>query len=143
MNWGKSIVLAFVLFGAFMATLVTVCFRQDVSLVTADYYKEELAFQDQIDRMANTSGLEEKPDITTDGAGVLKVTFNKFYEIESGDLQLFRPSDPRLDKQFPLSHSKESSRYFSVKGFKKGLYRARMQWKMSGKEFFFEQVIYL
>ena len=143
MNWGKSILLAFILFGAFMATLVAVCFRQDVNLVTADYYKEELAYQDQIDRLTNTNSLEEKPDITTDGAGVLKVTFDKFNEIESGGLQLFRPSDPRLDKQFPLANSKETSRYFSVKGFKKGLYRARMQWKMSGKEFFFEQVIYL
>lgn len=143
MSWGKSILFAFILFGALMATLVSLCFRQDVSLVTSDYYKEELAYQDQIDRMTNTSDLEEKPDISTDGAGVLKVTFNRFNEVESGDLRLFRPSDPRLDKQFTLSHSKESFRLFSVKGYKKGLYRARMQWKMSGKEFFFEQVIFL
>ncbi len=143
MNWGKSIVVAFILFAAFMATLVTICFRQDVSLVTKDYYKEELAYQEQIDRMKNTSNLDEKPDIKTDGGELLKVTYNKFNEIERGDLQLFRPSDPALDKQFQLAHSSESFQYFSTKGLKKGMYRARMQWTMRGKEFFFEQVVNL
>ena len=47
MNFGKWIVVAFVFFSLFIGTLVTVCVRQDISLVSTDYYKEELIYQDQ------------------------------------------------------------------------------------------------
>jgi hypothetical protein len=40
MNWGKWIIVSFVLFAGFIGTLVTVCVRQDISLVSKDYYKE-------------------------------------------------------------------------------------------------------
>ena len=59
MNWGKSIILAFVLFAGFIATLVVVCVREDISLVSKDYYKEELLYQDQIQRLNNASQLKE------------------------------------------------------------------------------------
>ena len=48
MNWGKSIVLSFILFAAFIGTLVTVCIRQDISLVSKDYYEEELQYDKSV-----------------------------------------------------------------------------------------------
>jgi len=63
MNIGKWIVVAFVLFAAFIGTLVVVCVRQDVSLVSRDYYRQELAYQNQIQRLNNTAALLEKPVI--------------------------------------------------------------------------------
>ena len=142
MNWGKSIVLAFVLFAAFIAMLVAICIRQDVSLVANEYYAEELAYQQQIDRISNTNKLKEPPKITLDGS-VLSVSFNDLPEVEKGQLQLFRPSDPALDTQFELRPGHDSFQRFSTKGLKKGMYRARLQWRMQGKEFFLEQTIYL
>ena len=52
MNWGKSIVLAFVLFAVFIGVLVAVCVREDISLVSRNYYNEELDYQTK-----NASGL--------------------------------------------------------------------------------------
>ena len=34
--------------------LVNICIKQDVNLVSREYYKEELAFQQQIDRIQQT-----------------------------------------------------------------------------------------
>src|SRR5689334_15872637 len=116
MNWGKSIILAFILFGAFIATLVTVCMREDVSLVTKDYYKEELAFQQQIDRMAHTAMLSKKPSVAVEPGDLLKVTYSDFNKVQEGALQLFRPSDPSMDKEFVLSRSEDASQYFSTAG---------------------------
>jgi len=142
MNWGKSIVLAFVLFIAFIATLVTVCVREDVNLVTKDYYKEELAYQKQIDRINKTAMLEVKPAIQLE-QGQLKVIYSDFDQMEEGHLLLFRPSDPALDKIFELSKSKVTAQYFSTAGMQKGLYRARLTWSFNGQEFFLEQAIQL
>ena len=143
MTWGKSIILAFSLFGAFIATLVTVCVRQDISLVTKDYYKEELVFQHQIDRVKETALLSEKPFIQVEGKKLLKITYGDFSAVDQGALELFRPSDPGMDKAFALKKTSERTQFFSTQGMVKGMYRARLRWNMRGKEYFVEQVIQL
>lgn len=142
MNWGKSIILAFILFAAFIGALVTICMRQDVSLVTREYYKEELDYQAQINRIAHTTTLSEKPSIQVE-SGIIEVHYSDFRSIQSGELHLFRPSDPKMDKQFDLRRSAEALQYFSTAGMERGMYRARMKWTMNGEEFYMEHVINL
>lgn len=140
MTWGKWIVVAFVLFAGFIATLVTVCMRQDVNLVSKDYYKDELAYQDQIARIDNTNALREKPVIKR-ADNFLDVDFKQFDEIENGELKLFRPSDPKMDKVFLLQSTDVKKQSFSIDGMEKGMYRARMTWQMNGKEFYLETIV--
>lgn len=141
MNWGKWIVVSFVLFAVFIGTLVTVCMRADVSLVSKDYYREELEFQKQIARLENTSGLASKPAIVA-GGGSIEITFD-FTDFENGELVLFRPSDAALDKKFSISATASEQLQFSTEAIDPGMYRARMQWTKKGKEYFYEEVIYL
>ena len=143
MNWGKWIIVSFVLFAAFIATLVTVCVREDISLVSKDYYKEELAYQDQIDRVQNASVLMKKPVIKVVDKTTLQVDFDQFNKIENGELRLFRPSDAAMDKKFQLKASSISTQQFSIENLDKGMYRARMVWTMGGKEFFIEEIIFI
>lgn len=142
MNWGKWIIVAFVLFAAFIATLVTVCMRQDVSLVSKDYYKEELAYQAQIGRVTNASQLAVKPLIQKAGH-FIAVDFGLLNEIDHGSLKLFRPSDAAMDQVFELKPSADGYQLFPVTDLEKGMYRARMQWTMHGKEYYVEQIVYL
>jgi hypothetical protein len=143
MNWGKSIILAFILFAGFIAALVTVCVREDISLVTKDYYKEELAYQQQIERITNSANLLTKPAIVLENKNVLKITYSDFARVEKGTLKLFRPSDPAMDKQFEIENSTGTAQYFSMEGMQAGMYRARVQWTMDGKEFYLEEIIQL
>lgn len=141
MNWGKWIIVSFVLFAAFIGTLVTVCIRADVSLVSKDYYKEELEFQKQITRIENTSALVNKPSIVASN-GAIEITFD-FSKVENGELVLFRPSDASLDKKFALNATGDQRQRILTDNLENGMYRARMQWTTKGKEFFHEQIIYL
>jgi len=143
MNFGKWIVVAFILFAVFIGTLVTICVRQDISLVTKDYYKEELAYQDQIARVNNAAQLIEKPSITIRDKKYLEVAFNQFNRVENGQLKLFRPSDASLDRVFEFTSSENSSQLFDVAGLSTGMYRAQMHWTMEGKEFYIEKIIHL
>lgn len=142
-NWGKSIVLAFALFVIFIGTLVTVCVRQDISLVTRDYYKEELAYQQQIDRISHTARLSIRPALSVEHGYLLKVDYADLSKVDTGELELFRPSDAAMDKRFKLTKTAETSVYFSTSGMEKGMYRARLRWTMDGEQFFLEQVIHL
>jgi hypothetical protein len=142
MNFGKWIVVAFILFAAFIATLVTVCVQQDVSLVSKDYYKEELGYQDQIHRLNNTAALAEKPVIKiVDHA--LQVEFNQFAQVENGELKLFCPSNATMDRTFTVPASGVTTQTFEINSLQKGMYRAKLFWEMDGKEFYQEEVIYI
>lgn len=141
MNWGKSIILAFVLFAMFIAVLVTVCVRQDVSLVTKDYYRDELAYEDQLTRMRNAAALAIPPSFTVDKNGNLEIQFDRFKDLSGGELYLFCPSDSKQDRRFTLSDGTSMVRQFSLANTPHGMYKARMSWRMDGKDFFVEHLI--
>lgn len=142
MNWGKGIILSFILFAAFIGVLVNICVRQDISLVSGNYYQEELVYQRQIERLNNANRLESKPTITVAG-DMLEIQFNQFSNVERSEVKLFRPSDVRLDRQFKLQTSEGNTQRFDVSSLPKGMYRAKMKWSMKGKEYFIEYVINL
>jgi hypothetical protein len=142
MNFGKWIVVAFVLFAGFIATLVTVCMRQDIPLVTKEYYQEELKYQEQIVREQNTQQLAEKPDVTI-SENALKIQYAALSQVEGGELKLFRPSDPRLDQVFAIERSSGTSQTFQIENAEPGLYRARLTWQQQGREYFFEKIVVL
>jgi len=141
MNFGKWIVVSFVLFALFIGTLVTLCVREDISLVSKDYYKEELDYQAQIKRLNNTEQLQQKPTIQfVDHVG-LKVAWNEKTKIEKGELKLFCPSNSKLDKRFDLQTTNEQS--FEITSLKKGMYRVKLSWTSEGKEYYYEEEIFV
>lgn len=140
MNWGKSIVLAFVLFALFIGVLVTISVRQDVPLVAANYYEQELRYQEQIDRMKNTDQLAVKPVIEV-VEGSLEVRYPAMAEITSGEVELFRPSDARLDRKYSLLPDATVQR-IDLAGLPGGMYKAKMRWSQGGKEYYLERTIY-
>jgi hypothetical protein len=142
MSWGKWIIVSFVLFAVFIGTLVTVCIRQDVNLVSKNYYADELTYQDQIDRINHTAQLSEKPVIRILNRQI-EIQFKQFNILEEGKLTLFRPSDTKLDKQFNLQASREHEQVFDVASLPAGMYRLQLRWSMEGKTFYMEQVITL
>lgn len=143
MNWGKSIILAFVLFAAFIAVLVTVCVRQEISLVAKDYYRDELAYDEQIDRMRNAESLASPPTFEVAHDGNLEVRFEQFDTVETGEVYLFCPSDAHQDRRFKLQNGSSAVQRFTLNNAAHGMYKARMQWTMGGKEFFVERLITL
>lgn len=142
MNFGTWIVVAFVVFAVFIGTLVMVCVRQDIDLVSKDYYQQELLYQDQIYRLNNTAALASKPEFTIVNDRI-QVAFGQWNDMEAGELKLFCPSNPRMDRNFQLARTGERIQSFELESLQKGMYRAKLLWKMDGKEFYLEEVIYI
>jgi hypothetical protein len=142
MNFGKWIVVAYVLFAIFIGTLVTVCVKQDVNLVSKSYYKDELAYQDQIKRINNTTALKGKPVIEKIG-NTIKITLGNEFDIQKGHVTFFCPSNPAMDKDFELAIGDDHSQTFDVDSFQSSMYKAKLSWTMNEKEYYYEEIIYI
>jgi hypothetical protein len=142
MNWGTWIALSFVLFALFIGALVVVCVRQDVSLVAPDYYKQEIDYQKQIERIQNAEQLLDKPEISIH-KNFIQVDFIHFDQIEKCELKLFRPSNPKSDHVFHLQPSSATVQRFDVSHQQPGMYKVKLTWSMNETEFYLEKSIYL
>lgn len=142
MNFGKWIVVAFIGFAIFIASLVTICVREDVNLVRNDYYAVELMHQQKMERIANAKSLSSKPEIMFQ-QGHLSLSFDQLSQIENGRIWLQRPSDSNLDEIFEVSPGISESQNFQLKRWNRGLYRVSFEWKMNGKEYYMEKTIIL
>jgi hypothetical protein len=140
MNIGKWIVISFALFAIFIGSLVTVCMQQEISLVSKNYYQEELDYEVQIKRLQNTKELKEKPSITvmTDS---LKIYFTQFANLDKGEIKLFCPSNERNDKSFKVNASQSPEQGFPINTLPHGMYKAQFLWSIGEKEFFVEEII--
>jgi len=109
LNWGKSIVLAFILFMSFILYFVLKVqsnSKYDNELVTQDYYKKESLAQSDIDKQNNANALKNKVTINNTEAGIT-VTFPAEFDYKEikGKVSLYRPSSQKLDFEVPISLS--------------------------------------
>ncbi|MBP2831482.1 FixH family protein [Aquimarina sp. U1-2] len=106
-NWGTSIVLVFIGFISFVMYFVVKMNMHDKyqhDLVTKEYYKKELNFQQEMNAEKNARALKHKVAIQKLPQGIL-VTFpeDKDYVTISGTIYMYRPSDQQLDFQIPIA----------------------------------------
>ena len=141
MNFGKWIVVAFISFALYIAVLVVICVKQDVNLVSKDYYRDELKYQEKLDRINNTNRLAHLPTIAIQN-GQVKISFVGNSAIQNGELKIEGPSNAQLDRNFSLA-PEQLSQEFSLGNWTSGLYRASVTWTMEGKEYYFEKQIVL
>lgn len=141
MNWGKGIVIVFIGFALFIGTLVTVCVKQEMSLVSPDYYQQELEYQDQIDRLENTSALQALPSIIVVNDS-LKLVYKDFSTVTSGVLKLTRASSARYDASFTIPAGKNINELsYPLGNLPRGRYKGSFEWVMDGKEYYVDQPI--
>lgn len=144
MNWGARIILAYFGFMAIIAAMVTISMKQDVYLVEKDYYKQEIAYQDQIERIENNRSLGEK------GLKLTHVTQPnrlKLYPPEgrsiTAELLFFRPSDASKDKKYEVILKDAHWKNLTLDDFEKGLWKLKVNWKDGGKSYYMEKTLVL
>ncbi|MEM9858220.1 MAG: FixH family protein [Bacteroidota bacterium] len=143
MNWGTKITITFIAFVGVIVTMVVISMSQDIHLVAKDYYVQELAYQDQMDRITNSNALNElKPEVNYD-AKKKSITLSTPNGKElNGTIYFFRPSDARLDKKYTIQLV-DGQQVFSSSELDKGLWRVKVNWKDKDKEFYTEKVLIL
>ena len=141
MNFGNWITVAFLAFAAIIISLVVVSMRQDVSLVAADYYQQEIAYQGRIDELTNANAQQSIEVSRKAGEDQLMLTFSEAGSGVTGEVHMYRPSDASLDKSLPLVLDESGTFRIDTSALKKGLWKMKITWKADGKSYFEEKTV--
>jgi nitrogen fixation protein FixH len=135
--WPYALIAFFTILVSVIAGFVTWSLRQDMELVSADYYDQEMRFQQRINSVNRTQSLGAKVAIAYD-SGILRVSLPVEHGAQhaTGTLELYRPSNARLDRKLALQPSLDGHQFIEAKGLQPGLWKARISW-MVGKDSFF------
>lgn len=141
--WPYAIVIGLVSFMGYIIFFVIQAMSQDVDLVSKDYYAQEIAFQDQIDRVRRTQALGDVMlDYNADAKNILLQMPATYREKSlSGTITLFRPSDDKLDKQLPMQLGRDQSQLIEVAGMEKGLWKLRVNFSDGQEAYYTEKNI--
>ncbi|PWL39385.1 cytochrome C oxidase Cbb3 [Flagellimonas aquimarina] len=145
-NWGTGIVLAFVAFISFILYFVVRMSTDNSAnhdLVTEEYYKQELAYQNEIDASKSALEMQAKLKFVKSKEGMTIFFPEKFApEHITGTVSLYRPSNKHLDIDFPISLSK-THLLIPDNSLVDGRWDITVKWQYQGKTFLHkEKLVY-
>lgn len=137
LNWGVGIFAGYGVFLIIVLGTVLFTTTEDINLVTEDYYEQEIAYQQQIDKMNRTKDLPEQLEIKVE-QGRIRFAFPKMFESGeiSGSLHIYRPSSNKMDLRVPIALNSNNEQIFPTSGIAKGLWEINVDWQANGNEYF-------
>jgi len=143
-NWGTGVVIGLVIFISFITFLVVNMLTDakfDHDLVTEEYYQKELHYQEEIDAENNAFTLEENvTDYRTKDGWIIEFPENLELSKISGNLNLYRPSNKKLDFNIPLN-LKEHQIFISEDKLVDGRWNINIYWEYDGKSLLYKKEI--
>jgi len=141
--WPTAIIGFFVVALIFLGSFIAWAMRQREDLVSADYYDREVRYQRQLDSMNRSQLLAAQTVVTFEPARhVIVITLPAGQTRGAiGNIQLYRPSDARLDREVPLALTAEGIQRVDTRELREGLWKVRVKWKVGGEEFFLDQPV--
>ena len=146
MNWGWKIVVVYSLFVIMTLSMVFYFMGQKVDLVSEDYYKQEIEYQDQIDKISNTKLLKQAVGFEYSAENrVLRINFPRdhFEKGLEGNIHFYRPSNADEDKNFKILPEATGQQNIGVGSLSRGLWKVKISWTCAGTAFYDERVITL
>ncbi|MBK9737262.1 MAG: FixH family protein [Saprospiraceae bacterium] len=144
-NWGTGLTIFFIIFVAALGFVLYQAKQQDNSLVMDNYYEEDLKYQQQFDKIKNTSELPEKVIIEYNKAGkmlVLSFPGDSTASI-SGSVILYNPAYQKSDVKYDFNIGKRSKYNISLDKISLGRWKIKIDWQQSDKKYYQEEEIIL
>lgn len=140
MNWGNKLLLVFVVFGGGMSYMVYRCMQTPVDLVSKDYYKEELAYQQVIDGTRHANALSAKPRLAATETGLhLQLPAEMKQMTLTGLIRFYCPADAARDRNIPLIPDAEGGQTIPKDSLSPGQYTVSISWNAGGTGYFSQQ----
>lgn len=145
MNWGTGVVIAMVSFMIFILSFVyrsVVMDEYQHDLVSEDYYKDELHYQEEIDKLNNAAKLNVNLTVSRTPEGLLlNFPDDMNPDMISGTLKIQRPSNKALDIELPV---KLSGHEQLVPGDRlvSGKYLIWVDWKHGDSEYLLKEELF-
>ena len=140
LNWGVGIVITiacFIGFIMFFVIKMSTDKKYDHDLVTEEYYKQELAYQDQIDAQQNSARLAKNIQVEVTAEGI-QIKFPSEKKDIKGEVSLYRPSNKKLDLEIPISLENQQM-LIPAEKLVEGKYKLSINWKSNGTDYLFKK----
>jgi hypothetical protein len=141
-SWGTKIAILYIGFVLLMGTMVAMCIRQKVELVSDDYYQKELEFQSRINQTKNADALNEKITHTINEKHIELKFPSVFKEKKiTGEIVFFRPSDASKDYKTQVQLDEQQLQLIPVNKLYKGMYKMQIGWTANDTSYFSEETM--
>ena len=136
MSWGNKILVAFIGFACLIGLLVYSCMQQNFELVSKDYYKDEIAYQQWIDGSRNANKLSGvQINQTTQGVAI-KLPEEQNGMSVTGDVWFYAANRAANDRRMPLLVDENGLMIITKDSLAKTAYQVKINWKANDKQFY-------
>ncbi len=144
-NWGTGITIVIILF--LVITIGQVVFIHktiDYDLVDEEYYKAEIEYQTQIEKVKRTNELPEKLNIKLLDK-FIEFNFPLMFSSNSigGIINFYKPSDDLLDKMESIKLDEKNKMFFPYDQLSSGLWKIKINWSVDSVEYYNEKIVML
>lgn len=141
-SWPTGIVLALLAFVIFIMSFVykaTFMSEYDHHLVSEDYYKDELNYQQEIDKLNKSASLKEDITLTEVAEGLL-IKFPAEFDPEkiNGTISFQRPSNDKIDFNLPIKLT-TANYLISGENLVNGIWNVKIEWTINGNTYLFKE----
>ncbi len=140
MSWGNRLLLVFIAFAALMTYMVYRCVQTPVELVSSEYYKDELAYQNVINDSKKANALSKNIHISRENNSVVLVFPPEMENLPMiGNIHFYCASDEKKDRKFALNVANGGRWEIRDKSFVPGHYLVKIQWHTNDTNYYSEQ----
>lgn len=132
-SWGKGLVIAYAVFMAGIAVMISISVSKDVDLVAPNYYEKEIKYQQEIDRINNTNKLPKRVEFVING-DILLINYpaGSTRSVITGEIIFYRPSDSKKDFSLKVEPGNDFIQDINIAFLEKGLWKIKLMWNMDG-----------
>ena len=139
LNWGHYLAIAMFSFIMFISYFVYNTFTKsshDHHLVSEQYYMDELNYQQEIDAVDNAKKLTKDVKLSKTDKGLL-ISFPKDINDITGNIEIQRPSDVKLDIKIPIELINNTMLIPDSK-LVLGMYRVSIKWNANNTKYMYK-----
>lgn len=140
MNWGNKLLVVFIAFAGLMSYLVYRCTQVPVNLVTKEYYRDELKYQDVIDGTQKANRLSTRVSLVQDEKHiVIRFPPEMKRSPVSGTIIFYCAADAGKDRAVQLQLDSSAKQQLDIRTFIPGNYIVKLKWQSDRNDYYSEQ----
>ena len=143
-NWGAKLILVFGIFVVAMTALVVMSMKQKIQLVTKDYYRDELRYQQVIDAASLANKLSAQIEITKlDSFIRIQLPQEMAGTSVQGEILFYYISDAAKDRHWQLQTNTAAQQLIPLDKLLPGNYAVKINWTHNNLQYYTEQSLIL
>ncbi len=138
-NWGTKLMFFAACFMGFVVFMVIRISQTDVPLVEEGYYEKGIKYQEEINISGNTDNFTA---LNFENSKINVVNMEDSTTVK-GTLKLYKPNNPKLDKEFAIDLNPLSIFEVDMNSYEKGKWKLSLNWTRNNTQYATEKEIEL